>query len=161
MISAVLGLRQYALSSLRSLPSDAGLARAEALVGDRAARSESTAASPASFGSGVNGAASTPARLRAVYSLPDLGAATLEAARSDDPVLWIRSVEMWSLCMDIRIAKPLSEADIANIQGSSRTPDVTEIARRQQEMRDWPPMRAVIPEPHGSMLNNATPSLVA
>ena len=84
LIAVTLGLRQYMLHGLRSVSTDVGLARAEmqSFIGRDAALASQAGKDPASAGSLV-----AAERLRVLYAQPDIGAATLAAAQSDDPVI--------------------------------------------------------------------------
>jgi hypothetical protein len=152
LIALTLGLRQYVLHDLRSMPADSGLARAEAQVsGSR----NKVLSSRAATDPGRVGIAASAERLRALYAQPDIGAATLVAAQSDDAVLWVQSIEMWSLCISSRFARPISEAEILKAESGTTQPNLAQTMREMNEWRDFPPLRLAIPEPYGSMVNNA------
>lgn len=151
-IAATWGLRQTVLHDLRSMPADWGLARAEA----QASASQNKAlSSPTATDASRASAASSAERLRLLYAQPDIGAAALAAAQSDDPVLWVQSIEMWSICTSLRIAGPVSEADITKAQSTTTLPNLAQTMRQMNEWRDFPPQRLAVPEPYGSMVNNA------
>ncbi len=152
LIALILAVRQYVLHDLRAMPADSGLARAEAL----ALASRNNASSSQAVNDPARRRATASAdQLRALYSQPDIGTAALAAAQSDDPVLWVQSVEMWALCTSLRIARPVSEAEMLKVQSAYAEPNLAPIMRQMNEMRDFPPQRLAIPEPYGSMINNA------
>lgn len=152
LIAATLGLRQYMLHGLRSVSTDVGLARAEAqaFTGRDAASTSQAAKDPTSARSLVSAE-----RLGVLYAQPDIGAATLAAAQSDDPVIWVQSLDMWSMCVSSRFARPMSEADILKAQKATSEPNLAQVMRQMNEWRDYPPLRLAVPEPYGSVINNA------
>lgn len=152
VIVLMIGARQYALHDLRSIPANAGLARAETLTSARRNR----ALSPQTTADPTRAHAMPSAdRLRALYTQADIGAAALAAAQSDDPVVWVQSMEMWSLCSSSRFARPISEAEILKAQSATAEPNLAPTMRQMNEFRDFPPQRLAVPEPYGSMINNA------
>lgn len=90
-----------------------------------------------------------------LYVQPDIGAATLAAAQSDDPVIWVQSLDMWSMCASSRFARPTSEADILKAQSATSEPNLAQVMRQMNEWRDFPPLRLAVPEPYESVINNA------
>jgi len=49
----------------------------------------------------------------------------------------------------------MSEADILKAQSATSEPNLAQVMRQMNEWRDFPPLRLAVPEPYGSVINNA------
>jgi len=140
LATLLLGWQSGAIN--RIFGSDAGqdVARAERAVSSLTlAGSASNAVS--SSGQQIKG--SSAARLHALYARRgDPTQLARDAANSDDPVLWVRSLESITLCVNERVAKPASEETLRKVMADGKNGlTVEQVLAMRARAREQPAMR--------------------
>ena len=148
-VLVVIGFRFWALHTLRSVASANSMASAESRVIVRGVEvaSGSVRATPAGNDRRPS-SRRTADRMGEAFRDTDIRRAAFAALDSDDPAVWVQSMQLGLMCMDLRFSPVASAytADMFKGEKNISAADAAAMAKHLNDFRDSPPSRVAFPQ---------------
>ena len=148
-VLVVIGFRFWALHTLRSVASANSIASAESrvIVRGMEAASGSVRAIPAGTDRRPS-SQRTADRMGEAFRNTDIRRAAFAAVDSDDPAVWVQSMQLGIMCMDLRFSHVAYAytADMFKGEKNISAADAATMVKNLNDFRDGPPSRVAFPQ---------------